>query len=205
MAERLVAMTVAERLALPWLHPGRADVIDAGALILSRVLRRTPVEHLVVSESDILDGIAWSSAFNRRPPGYRTGMTNRSQQTDEPLGAIVHRLVGADPRAGAQRDRLAQAELTEKGKHAGLGIGLFSGAGLLALYGARGTVHDRGHRAGPRAAAVAGRTDRDRGAVRRRGRRRPGRQEAGRQATPPRRRRRSPGIKQDVEAVKGNH
>ncbi len=60
MADRLVGMTVAERLALPWLHPGRADVIDAGALILSRVLRRTPVEHLVVSESDILDGIAWS-------------------------------------------------------------------------------------------------------------------------------------------------
>ncbi len=60
MVDRLVGMTVAERLALPWLHPGRADVIDAGALILSRVLRRTPVEHLVVSESDILDGIAWS-------------------------------------------------------------------------------------------------------------------------------------------------
>jgi exopolyphosphatase/guanosine-5'-triphosphate,3'-diphosphate pyrophosphatase len=60
MVDRLVAMTVAERLALPWLHPGRADVIDAGALILSRVLRRTTVEHLVVSEADILDGIAWS-------------------------------------------------------------------------------------------------------------------------------------------------
>ena len=60
MADRLLGMTIAERLALPWLHPGRADVIDAGALILSRVLRRTSVEHLVVSESDILDGIAWS-------------------------------------------------------------------------------------------------------------------------------------------------
>jgi exopolyphosphatase/guanosine-5'-triphosphate,3'-diphosphate pyrophosphatase len=60
MADRLAGMTVAERLALPWLHPGRADVIDAGALILSRVMRRTQVEHLVVSESDILDGIAWS-------------------------------------------------------------------------------------------------------------------------------------------------
>jgi exopolyphosphatase / guanosine-5'-triphosphate,3'-diphosphate pyrophosphatase len=60
MVDRLVAMTVAERLALPWLHPGRADVIAAGALILSRVLRRTTVEHLVVSEADILDGIAWS-------------------------------------------------------------------------------------------------------------------------------------------------
>lgn len=60
MVDRLVAMTRAERLALPWMHPGRADVIDAGALILSRVLRRTQVRDLVVSESDILDGIAWS-------------------------------------------------------------------------------------------------------------------------------------------------
>jgi exopolyphosphatase/guanosine-5'-triphosphate,3'-diphosphate pyrophosphatase len=60
MVDLLVGMTIAERLTLPWLHPGRADVIDAGALILSRVLRRTHVEHLVVSEADILDGIAWS-------------------------------------------------------------------------------------------------------------------------------------------------
>jgi exopolyphosphatase / guanosine-5'-triphosphate,3'-diphosphate pyrophosphatase len=59
-AGRVVAMTVAERLALPYMHPGRADVIDAGALILSRVLRRTSLPTMVVSESDILDGIAWS-------------------------------------------------------------------------------------------------------------------------------------------------
>jgi exopolyphosphatase / guanosine-5'-triphosphate,3'-diphosphate pyrophosphatase len=60
LVERLVAMRVEERLALPWMHPGRADVIAAGGLVLSRVLRRTGVDHLVVSESDILDGIAWS-------------------------------------------------------------------------------------------------------------------------------------------------
>ncbi|MEZ5091973.1 exopolyphosphatase [Nocardioides sp.] len=57
---RLVSMTVAERRALPFMAPGRADVIAAGALILDRVLVRTPVDRLVVSESDILDGIAWS-------------------------------------------------------------------------------------------------------------------------------------------------
>lgn len=60
MADRLVRMTVAERLKLPYLHPGRADVIDAGALILSRILLRTTLDSLVVSEADILDGIAWS-------------------------------------------------------------------------------------------------------------------------------------------------
>lgn len=58
--ETLVAMTVAERLALGHMHPGRADVIGAGALIASRVLRRTSVETLLVSDSDILEGIAWS-------------------------------------------------------------------------------------------------------------------------------------------------
>ena len=58
----LLAMTHAERLALPYMHPGRADVILAGALILDRVLRRTTVASLVVSEADILDGIAWSIA-----------------------------------------------------------------------------------------------------------------------------------------------
>ena len=60
LVDRLVGMTVSERLELPWLHPGRADVIDAGALILSRVLRRTTVDSLLVSEADILEGIAWS-------------------------------------------------------------------------------------------------------------------------------------------------
>ena len=58
--DRIVALPFAERLELPYVHPGRADVIDAGALILSRVLRRVRTGTLVVSEADILDGIAWS-------------------------------------------------------------------------------------------------------------------------------------------------
>lgn len=58
--DRLVAMTVAERRALPYMHPGRADVIAAGALILSRTLDRAGAARLTVSESDILEGIAWS-------------------------------------------------------------------------------------------------------------------------------------------------
>lgn len=58
---RLAAMTVAERRALGFMHPGRADVIVAGALIVERILQRTSVTELVVSESDILDGIAWSA------------------------------------------------------------------------------------------------------------------------------------------------
>ena len=58
--DRLVAMSVAERLAIPSMHPGRADVIGAGALIWSRVLARSGVERYRVSEADILYGIAAS-------------------------------------------------------------------------------------------------------------------------------------------------
>jgi exopolyphosphatase/guanosine-5'-triphosphate,3'-diphosphate pyrophosphatase len=60
--DRLLAMTHDERRALPSMHPGRADVIGAGVLILAQVLRRSGARELVVSESDILDGIAWSIA-----------------------------------------------------------------------------------------------------------------------------------------------
>jgi uncharacterized membrane protein YqjE len=63
-----------------------------------------------------------------------------TQQTDEPLGAVVHRLSEQLPELVRSELRLAQAELTEKGKHAGVGIGLFSGAGLLALYGLAGLL-----------------------------------------------------------------
>ncbi|MGA8846639.1 MAG: exopolyphosphatase, partial [Nocardioides sp.] len=57
---QLLSLTIAERRDLPWMHPGRADVIGAGALILSRVLARTGAVELLVSECDILDGIAAS-------------------------------------------------------------------------------------------------------------------------------------------------
>jgi exopolyphosphatase/guanosine-5'-triphosphate,3'-diphosphate pyrophosphatase len=60
--DRLVAMTISERLEFPWMQPGRVDVLGAGGLILSRVLRRCAASSLVASEADILDGIAWSMA-----------------------------------------------------------------------------------------------------------------------------------------------
>jgi exopolyphosphatase/guanosine-5'-triphosphate,3'-diphosphate pyrophosphatase len=60
LVTRLLTMLVDERKALPYMHPGRADVIGAGGLILDRVLRRTTVSSMLVSEHDILDGIAWS-------------------------------------------------------------------------------------------------------------------------------------------------
>ena len=61
-AATLLAMTRAQRAELPFMHPGRVDVIGAGALVLSVVMHRVPVDSVVVSEHDILDGIAWSLA-----------------------------------------------------------------------------------------------------------------------------------------------
>ncbi len=58
LLHRLARMTVAEIRALPSMHPGRADVITGGALIEARVAARLNVQDLIVSESDILDGIA---------------------------------------------------------------------------------------------------------------------------------------------------
>jgi len=63
-----------------------------------------------------------------------------SQQTDEPLGAVVHRLSEQLPELVRSELRLAQAELTEKGKRAGTGLGLFGAAGVVALYGVAGLL-----------------------------------------------------------------
>ncbi len=49
-----------ERLALGYLHPGRVDVIAAGALVLSEIMRVTGMPEFIASESDILDGMARS-------------------------------------------------------------------------------------------------------------------------------------------------
>ncbi|NEC65600.1 Ppx/GppA phosphatase family protein [Streptomyces sp. SID9727] len=59
---RLLASTHAERAAFGAMHPGRVDVIPSGALILQAVMERTGAREVVVSEHDILDGIAFSLA-----------------------------------------------------------------------------------------------------------------------------------------------
>ncbi len=56
----LLHMTRAERAALPYMHPGRVDVIGAGALVMAVLVGETAQREVVVSEADILDGIAWS-------------------------------------------------------------------------------------------------------------------------------------------------
>jgi exopolyphosphatase/guanosine-5'-triphosphate,3'-diphosphate pyrophosphatase len=58
VAASLLVMTRAERAALPVMHPGRVDVIGAGALVLDTVLQWGQFADVVASEHDILDGIA---------------------------------------------------------------------------------------------------------------------------------------------------
>lgn len=53
-----------QRLALGYMHPGRVDVIAAGALVLSEIMKATGATEFVASESDILDGMAYSLAGN---------------------------------------------------------------------------------------------------------------------------------------------
>ncbi|MEV6053182.1 Ppx/GppA phosphatase family protein [Streptomyces sp. NPDC052107] len=62
ITEWLLRSTHAERAAIPSMHPGRVDVIGAGALVLLAIMERIGAEEVVVSEHDILDGIAWSVA-----------------------------------------------------------------------------------------------------------------------------------------------
>jgi exopolyphosphatase/guanosine-5'-triphosphate,3'-diphosphate pyrophosphatase len=56
----LLQMPRERRAALPFMHPGRVDVIGAGAVVLRRIVERLELSEVVVSETDILDGIAWS-------------------------------------------------------------------------------------------------------------------------------------------------
>ena len=56
-AERLVAMTIAERAALPVMAKGREDVIAAGGLVMDEICATFGFERMIASESDILDGV----------------------------------------------------------------------------------------------------------------------------------------------------
>ena len=62
ITESLLASTHAERAAIPSMHPGRVDVIGAGALVLLSIMERVGASEVVVSEHDILDGIAFKAA-----------------------------------------------------------------------------------------------------------------------------------------------
>ncbi len=68
--------------------------------------------------------------------GAHTAPTRQDVNGSDPtLGAIVNQLTTQVPELIRSEIRLAQAEVTEKGKRVGVGIGMFSGAGLMAFFG----------------------------------------------------------------------
>ncbi len=60
VSEMFLRMTRDERAALGFMHPGRVDVIGAGSLVLSEIVKATGADEFIASESDILDGMAWN-------------------------------------------------------------------------------------------------------------------------------------------------
>ena len=66
VCDQLIAMTRAQRAVLGPMHEGRVDVIGGGAIIVEELAealkQRAGIDELVVSEHDILDGIALSIA-----------------------------------------------------------------------------------------------------------------------------------------------
>ncbi len=62
VTQQLLGETREQRAGHAVMHPGRADVIAAGSLILHRIVATVGLPRLLVSEHDILDGIAWSLA-----------------------------------------------------------------------------------------------------------------------------------------------
>jgi exopolyphosphatase/guanosine-5'-triphosphate,3'-diphosphate pyrophosphatase len=62
VSDRLLALDHAGRSVMQVIHPGRVDVLNAGILVLRRILDLTALPDVLVSEHDILDGIAWSLA-----------------------------------------------------------------------------------------------------------------------------------------------
>jgi len=65
LLKRLAGITVAEKLDIPAMEKGRADVIIAGTLILDRLMRYIGAAELTVRELDILDGAAVAAAEER--------------------------------------------------------------------------------------------------------------------------------------------
>jgi uncharacterized membrane protein YqjE len=63
-------------------------------------------------------------------------MVERNTTTQEPIGDLVKQLSEQTSTLVRKELQLAQLELQEKGKRAGIGAGLFGGAGLIALFGA---------------------------------------------------------------------
>ena len=62
ISKMFLSMNRHQRASLGYMHPGRVDVITAGSLVLSQIMKATGAAEFIASESDILDGMAWDLA-----------------------------------------------------------------------------------------------------------------------------------------------
>jgi len=109
---------------------------------------------------------------------------------DASIGELITQLSSQTTRLVRDEMRLAQNEFVDSAKHAGIGAGLISAAGLLAVFGLASVIAAAIAAIAARLAGLVSCPDRGRGAVRRRWRRRSGQQEEARPAmstdpTPP--------------------
>jgi uncharacterized membrane protein YqjE len=110
---------------------------DEVAVIRGEAMERA--SHLVARTPSVDYGHPrWVSALQGRPrkaPSKDGGGVRTEELSDRSVGDLVERLSQQTATLVRDEMRLAQAELQEKGKRAGVGAGMFGGAGLVALYG----------------------------------------------------------------------
>jgi exopolyphosphatase/guanosine-5'-triphosphate,3'-diphosphate pyrophosphatase len=93
-SERLLAMTVAERAALPVMAEGREDVIAAGSVVLDEICRSFGFARIVASEADILDGVLLGLAARRSAPGGRPWTPDTEREDGSPTRPTPPRATG---------------------------------------------------------------------------------------------------------------
>ena len=127
----LLAQTRAARAAIGVMHPGRVDVIGGGALILDRIMQRFGFGEVLVSEHDILDGIAWSLAadvaLSTERPGRAGRLARRSGRA---------RYAGRAQRRGGRRAG-GRGRDPARAHRAAVGVPGVPAAGRLARGGGR--------------------------------------------------------------------
>jgi uncharacterized membrane protein YqjE len=72
---------------------------------------------------------------DQQPAAVAVRPASAAGNGEKSVGELVQQLSQQTSALIRQEMRLAQVEMTEKGKHAGKGAGIFGGAGLVALYG----------------------------------------------------------------------
>lgn len=76
-----------------------------------------------------------ADVLNHSPAPPNAGGSSSARPSEQSTSELVQRASEQISRLIKDEFALARAELTEKGKHAGVGVGLFGGGGVLALYG----------------------------------------------------------------------